>query len=177
MPWYCATVPPLKELAAVAALRPHCEAFSPVEYVHVRRGRSILNKPAPVIVRPKAIYSRYVFVRDPDWYTIRTLELPGTGRPVITGWLTDTLTSWGRPAPLRDSELLDILAIHENGPPSAIPAARDIHPGDTAIIITGPFEGHRVKVRRIDGTSAAVELQFLNSMREVPIEISALEAA
>jgi hypothetical protein len=34
-----------------------------------------------------------------------------------------------------------------------------------------------VKVRRIDGPNAAVELKFLNSMREVPIEISALEAA
>lgn len=177
MTWYCATVPPQKELAAVSVLKRHCEAFSPMEYVHVRRSRQAMGKSAPVIVRPKAIYSRYVFVKSPDWYTIRSLELPGTGRPAITGWLTDTLTPFGRPAPLRDSELLNILAIHENGPPNVIPAARGINPGDTAIIIDGPFEGHRVKVRRIDGVSAAVELQFLNSMREVPIAVDALQAA
>lgn len=171
MSWYALVVPPMRERAAVEVLKQHCEAFSPLEYV--MRRTNLRAPTAKKIAIPRAIFPRYVFVRDPDWYAIRRLEIPGTLTPLVS----KVLGVNGRPSPISMHEVMSLLHIAEHGPPQTIPVSRGFAPGDIVIIGDGPFKGHRVKVVGRDRNHISVLIDILGSMREVPVPIEILEAA
>ena len=171
MSWYALVVPPMRERAAVEVLQHYYEAFSPIEYVHRRTNLRAPN--AKKIAIPRAIFPRYVFALDPDWYTIRRLEIPGTMTPIVS----KVLGVNGRPSPISMQEVLNLMHVAEHGPPQTIPVSRGFAPGDIVIVGDGPFKGHKVKVTRSDRNSIAVLIDILGSMREVPVPIGMLEAA
>lgn len=170
MKWFALVVPSQRELAAVRELsRIGCRAFAPVEYRAVRV--SPHRKAKAVEPRPHPLFSRYVFAESPDWYEIRQLQIKG--KPLVTS----VLSSNGQPYRLPALEVLHLLNLGENGPPQTIDPARNLQAGDHAVIADGPFKGHAVKVAHAGYDSARVLVNVFNSLREIAVPISMLEAA
>jgi len=169
MSWYVVVVPPMRERAAVEAMSPVCRAFAPIEYVF--RRASPHNKKKVAVPRP--LFPRYVFVENPDWYAISRLEFPDSLQKVVTGWLGMD----GRPSRLPAPEVMHLIAVAEQAPPTTISVGRGLKLGDRAIISEGPFAGHTVRVTRTDPKGASILIDILGSMREIEAPLEILEAA
>ena len=85
------------------------------------------------------------------------------------------LGSNGAPAPLPGLAVSAIRSLVLE--PRTIPVVRGLQVGDTAVLIDGPFAGHRAKVRRInqDRSTVAVAMTLFGSLREVDCPMTAVE--
>ncbi len=171
MSWYCLVTAPQREIAAVKALQPHCQAFAPVEYRHIRTTK-LKDGTAKKIVRPFPILPRYVFAQSPDWYAIRNLEFPGTALKIVA----NVLASDGTPHRIPQHEVMQMMHLAEHGPPK-VEASRGVHPGDIVNISDGPFAGFKVKVTQATNSHARVLFKFLNGLREIELPVELLRAA
>lgn len=168
MSWYCLTVPPQRELAAVAALSDiGIETLCPVEHRPIRRHG------ATVSVRSYALMPGYLPANlgaCPDWPLLRALE-DARGNRLIRR----ALGCNGSPTPLPGLAVSAIRTLVLE--PRVVPTARGLQVGDTAVLIDGPFSGHRAKVKRInrDRSLVAVAMTLFGSLREVECPIMSVE--
>lgn len=171
MIWHILTVAPQTEMRVDQALRDMgYETLFPMDYVIRRRNRheNPVVSPVPAMRGYMPIGSEI----EPNWAAIHELKSTN-GRRMVIGALGHNHL----PEPISTLAVQRLRDMCTVGPPEAIPASRQVKVGEVAIILDGPYAGHRVIVRRLKPKDTTVLMNMFGSMREVDITANSLEAA
>lgn len=161
MSWFCLTCPPGQDIAAAGALEARgCNVALPLEYRFKRRHAS-----GPAIVYPVSIMSGYLVAQlgeTPDWPAVLHME-KGNGKRLVNGVLGMGREPYALPT-LVVQHVRNMVLEH-----LVVPLTRGLMVGDTVIIESGPFAGHRAKVTRVRRGHARVALNMFGALREIDI--------
>jgi transcription antitermination factor NusG len=115
--------------------------------------------------RQRPLLLGYLFLEADElpWRQIR--DIPG-----VRGFLSQ---GDDEPYALRPPDIERLLAL------SSVMAPDDDHdrPGDDAVIVSGPYKGHTIKVKNIIGHDARWTTQFFGAMRIIRTPLTSLKAS
>mgnify|MGYP000032363611 CR=1 FL=1 len=172
--WYIFRTEPQYEFKAEETLgRAGFVAFVPREYTHVKRRRGGNRS---IALRKHPRMPGYIIVGiegQPNWFQLFD-QRQGFGST-----LKSVVGIGGLPEPVSNEAINRLQREQGEFIPhrSSVPTRRDIRPGQTAEVITGPYRGSQGKIDNIRGGVATIMMQMFGTEMPVAMPVANIDAA